>query len=122
MPLLRWSNPGHDTRRASSLVRGAGCREINLRIRRREKNVLDIPFYRSIVTSDALVNAPRALTLTVTVPFRPLPLLSVDEATAWFETRITTLPSVLSTGSTSTSALLVLLKLSRADPAGNICA
>ena len=47
MPLLRWSNPGHDTRRASSLVRGAGCREINLRIRRREKNVLDIPFYRS---------------------------------------------------------------------------
>jgi hypothetical protein len=27
-------------------VRGAGCREINLRIRRREKNVLDIPFYR----------------------------------------------------------------------------
>src|SRR5260370_6570329 len=46
MPLLRWSNPGHDTRRASSLVRGAECREINLRIRRREKNVLDIPFYR----------------------------------------------------------------------------
>ena len=29
------------------MVRGAGCREINLRIRRREKNVLDIPFYRS---------------------------------------------------------------------------
>jgi hypothetical protein len=28
-------------------VRGAGCREINLRIRRREKNVLDILFYRS---------------------------------------------------------------------------
>jgi hypothetical protein len=47
MPLLRWSNPGHDTRRASSLVRGAGCREIDLHIRRREKNVLDIPFYRS---------------------------------------------------------------------------
>jgi hypothetical protein len=36
-----------DTRRASSMVRGAGCREINLRIRRREKNVLDILFYRS---------------------------------------------------------------------------
>jgi hypothetical protein len=29
------------------MVRGAGCHEINLRIRRREKNVLDIPFYRS---------------------------------------------------------------------------
>ena len=29
------------------MVRGAGCREINLRIRRREKNVLDIPFYRA---------------------------------------------------------------------------
>jgi hypothetical protein len=28
-------------------VRGAGCRETDLRIRRREKNVLDIPFYRS---------------------------------------------------------------------------
>src|SRR4029077_8571225 len=50
MPLLRWRNPGHDTRRASSMVRGAGCREINLRIRRREKNVLDIPFYRSGVS------------------------------------------------------------------------
>jgi hypothetical protein len=31
-------------------VRGAGCREINLRIRRREKNVLDILFYRSAIT------------------------------------------------------------------------
>jgi fatty acid desaturase len=47
MPPLRWSNPGHDTRRASSLVRGAGCRELNSRLRRREKNVLDIPFYRT---------------------------------------------------------------------------
>src|ERR1700686_276419 len=36
-----------DTRRASSMVRGTGCRETNLRVRRREKNVLDIPFYRS---------------------------------------------------------------------------
>jgi hypothetical protein len=33
------------------MVRGAGCHEINLRIRRREKNVLDIPFYRSGVLS-----------------------------------------------------------------------
>src|SRR5205823_7174288 len=47
MQLLRWNNPGQDTRRASSMVRGAGCREINPRLRRREKNVLDIPFYRS---------------------------------------------------------------------------
>src|SRR5438067_11247903 len=46
MQLLRWNNPGQDTRRAS-MVRGAGCREINPRLRRREKNVLDIPFYRS---------------------------------------------------------------------------
>ena len=46
MQLLRWNNPGHDTTPASSMVRGAECREINLRIRRREKNVLDIPFYR----------------------------------------------------------------------------
>jgi hypothetical protein len=29
------------------MVRGAGCREINPRLRRREKNVLDIPLYRS---------------------------------------------------------------------------
>src|SRR6266700_7554823 len=44
--LLRWNNPGagHQT---SVFHGGAGCREINLRIRRREKNVLDIPFYRS---------------------------------------------------------------------------
>ena len=47
MQLLRWNNPGHHTTRASSMVRGAECREINLRIRRREKNVLDIPLYRS---------------------------------------------------------------------------
>ena len=34
------------------MVRGAECREINLRIRRREKNVLDIPFYRpGLITS-----------------------------------------------------------------------
>src|SRR5436189_1388690 len=47
MQLLQWNNPGQDTRRASSMVRGAGCREINPRLRRRDKNVLDIPFYRS---------------------------------------------------------------------------
>jgi hypothetical protein len=29
------------------MVRGAGCREPNPRIRRREKNVLDMPSYRS---------------------------------------------------------------------------
>ena len=46
MQLLRWNNPGHHTTRASSMVKGAECREINLRIRRREKNVLDIPLYR----------------------------------------------------------------------------
>src|SRR5580692_9291353 len=29
------------------MVRGAGCREPNPRLRRREKNVLDIPLYRT---------------------------------------------------------------------------
>ncbi|MGA3200688.1 MAG: hypothetical protein ABSD89_14980, partial [Halobacteriota archaeon] len=38
---------GHDTRRASSMVRGAGWREPNPRLRRRGKNVLDIPLYRA---------------------------------------------------------------------------
>ncbi len=33
------------------MVRGAGCREINLRIRRTEKNVLDIPSYRAGVST-----------------------------------------------------------------------
>jgi hypothetical protein len=41
-------------------VRGAGCREINLRIRRREKNVLDIPFYRA---SKILISAVRIIGL-----------------------------------------------------------
>jgi hypothetical protein len=43
MQLLRWNHPGHNTIRASSMVRGAGCREPNPRLRRREKNVLDMP-------------------------------------------------------------------------------
>src|SRR6266700_7274303 len=47
MQLLRWNKPGHDTTPASSMVRGAGGREPNPRLRRREKNVLDIPLYRS---------------------------------------------------------------------------
>jgi hypothetical protein len=38
---------GNHTRRAPSMVREAGCREPNSRLRRREKNVLDISFYRS---------------------------------------------------------------------------
>src|SRR6266852_7264144 len=51
MQLLRWSKakptPGPDTRPASSMVTGAGCRGENPRLRRREKNVLDIPSYRT---------------------------------------------------------------------------
>src|SRR5205809_5433964 len=51
MQLLRWNNakptPGPDTRPASSMVTGAGCRGENPRLRRREKNVLDIPSYRT---------------------------------------------------------------------------
>src|SRR2546430_2336085 len=50
MQLLTWNNakptPGPDTRPASSMVVGAGCRGENPRLRRREKNVLDFPFYR----------------------------------------------------------------------------
>src|ERR1700756_2411053 len=57
MQLLRWNNPGAGHRTSVSLVRAAGCREINLRIRRREKNVLDIPFYR---TGDSAQNAGQA--------------------------------------------------------------
>src|SRR5438105_15106700 len=57
MHLLRWNNaeptPGPDTRPASSMVTGTGCRGENLRLRRREKNVLDIPSYR---TDDNLRN------------------------------------------------------------------
>ena len=44
------------------MVRGAGCHEINLRIRRREKNVLDIPFYRSgVYTQNRLVMSVMAM-------------------------------------------------------------
>jgi len=51
MNLLRWNHakptPGPDTRPASSMVTGAGCRGENPRLRRRQKNVLDIPSYRT---------------------------------------------------------------------------
>src|SRR5450432_3115465 len=77
----------------------------------------------SNVTSEAVVNGPRPLRFTVTLPSRPRPLLSTAEATAWFETNTTTLPSGFITGSTSTSALLVFVKLSNRapEPGGNIC-
>ena len=55
MQLLTWNNakptPGPDTRPASFMVVGAGCRGENPRLRRREKNVLDFPFYRSGVST-----------------------------------------------------------------------
>src|ERR1035441_8971570 len=51
MQLLRWNNPGERHQTASSLVRGAGCRGPNPRLRRREKNVLDMPLYRSGVST-----------------------------------------------------------------------
>ena len=44
-------NQGHDTDERLLWLRGAGCRESNPRLRRREKNVLDIPFYRSLASS-----------------------------------------------------------------------
>jgi len=54
MQLLRWNNaeptPGPDTRPASSMVAGTGCRGENPRLRRREKNVLDIPSYRTALS------------------------------------------------------------------------
>src|SRR6266496_3580215 len=57
MQLLRWNNaeptPRPDTRPASSIMAtGAGCRGENPRLRRREKNVLDIPFYRAGVSAE----------------------------------------------------------------------
>src|SRR6266567_4033683 len=62
MQLLRWNNaeptPRPDTRPASSMVTGAGCRGENPRLRRREKNVLDNPFYRSGVS--LVENCPTA--------------------------------------------------------------
>jgi hypothetical protein len=42
------------------MLRGAGCREPNPRLRRREKNVLDIPLYRT----GHSVNNPRMAHLT----------------------------------------------------------
>src|SRR6266487_5897047 len=55
MNLLRWNNakptPGPDARPASSMVTGTGCRGENPRLRRREKNVLDIPSYRTGVST-----------------------------------------------------------------------
>src|ERR1035437_1420442 len=69
MQLLRWNNPGHETTRASSMLRGAGCREPNPRLRRREKNVLDIPLYRP---GHSAQNPPKPYSPTA----RPLPLLA----------------------------------------------
>src|SRR6266849_6544026 len=68
MQLLRWSNPGHNTTGASSMVRGAGCREPNPRIPRREKNVLDMPSYRSGDYTQNQVNECNGDFATVIVP------------------------------------------------------
>ena len=52
---LRWNyagpNPRPDTRPASFMVTGAGFRRENPRLRRREKNVLDIPSPRTWLTT-----------------------------------------------------------------------
>src|SRR2546427_7930535 len=64
MNLLRWNHakptPGPDTRPASSMVTGAGCRGENPRLRRRQKNVLDIPSYRTGVGVEKLRNSRRS--------------------------------------------------------------
>jgi len=77
MNLLRWNNakptPEPDTRPASSRVTGAGCRGENPPLRRREKNVLDNPFYRSgVITTMRYLFAPRAGSTTDTGGFQQL--------------------------------------------------
>ena len=52
MELQKWNNPNqipgaHHPIPASCIVDRAGCRESNSRLRRTEKNVLDIPSYRT---------------------------------------------------------------------------
>ena len=78
MQLLTWNNakptPGPDTRPASSMVVGAGCRGENPRLRRREKNVLDFPFYRpGVCTYDGIVAfARRAAFCSLASSSRPM--------------------------------------------------
>jgi len=47
MHLLRWINPRHNTPRASSIANGLDVANQTRASRRREKNVLDMPSYRS---------------------------------------------------------------------------
>ena len=44
MQLLRWNNPGAKRQTSVSMARGAGCRELNPRLRRRRKMFLTFPF------------------------------------------------------------------------------
>src|SRR5215469_3922313 len=76
----------------------------------------------SMTTSLALVKEPRALVSTEMFAVNPAPLLSLGEATAWFEIITRTLPSAFLTGNTSMSVVSVLLDWSRSwpEPAGNI--
>ncbi len=48
----RRANPRARHQTSVSMVTGAGCRGENPRLRRREKNVLDSPFYRSRLRSE----------------------------------------------------------------------
>ena len=54
------------------MVRGAGCREPNSRLRRREKNVLDIPLYRS----GHYTQNPRTASMSAMAMYRRLSALS----------------------------------------------
>src|SRR6185312_13918399 len=78
----------------------------------------------SMISSLALLNGANALTSTETFAVSPAALLSVAEATAWFEIMITTLPSVLITGNTSMSASSEFVNCNDCcpEPDGNICA
>src|SRR2546421_8492085 len=85
MQLLTWNNakptPGPDTRPASSMVVGAGCRGENPRLRRREKNVLDFPFYRSgIYTHNSVVGVMRIFHQ----PTSSVPQSSLAGTGTWF--------------------------------------
>ena len=67
----------------------------------------------SITNLLALLKVPSTLVSMGIFAVRPAPLLSEGEATAWFDTIMTTLPSALSTGNTSTWALFEFVESRR---------
>lgn len=66
----------------------------------------------SITNLLALLKLPIALVSMEIFAVRPAPLLSAGEATAWFDTMMTTLPSAFCTGNTSTWAVFEFVESS----------